>query len=49
MKGNMPCYIKKNQKRKDIAVFEPIGAVIFTYRHTFIKNPCWQSGEIIVL
>ena len=40
---------QKKQKRFKIEVFEPIGAAIFTHRHTCINKPCEQSGEITIL
>ena len=40
---------EKARKNSDIAVFEPIGAVIFTHCYTCINKPCCQSGGTIIL
>ena len=40
---------QKKQERSKIAVFEPIGAVIFTHRHSCIKTPFSQVGRAVIL
>ena len=46
---NLVTLYQVKQTRLKIEVFERIGAVIITHRHTCINKPCWESVEITIL